>query len=289
MCKYLELVAVLCFLSICPQYLTILRSIVTIFLSFAARFECSMMSSSTLQNDTSSGSSNNIQIVARIKPTPDDPTRAITAGTTTTLTVGEDGKSLHFTASTSSAALSSPLARSPARYKNFSFDYVASSDTTQASFFSESGVQALAEGVCQGTNGTVICFGQQGMGKTYTVFGSESSIPAPIATTPTTTAGPSSSTSSTSSSSYNRYTTTKSPSLPPLDPHAGLLPRAVRRVFESIRAEREATPGQLLSFEAKVSFYQIHNEKVRRRHRVCGGKGWYKYIPTKQECIDNNP
>ena len=220
------------------------------------------MSASLIQNDTSSEGSNNIQIVARVKPIPDaSEGGAVTAGTTKTLTIGDDGKSLHFMASTSSAALSSPSARSPARYKNFSFDYVASSDTSQESFFTESGVQALVDGVYQGTNGTVICYGQQGMGKTYTLFGSESSI---TANSMASTAGTSTSNSNTtSSSSFNRYTTTKPLSLPPLDPQAGLVSRTLRQVFAAVRAEREATPGQLLSCEAQVAFFHIHNEKVQ--------------------------
>lgn len=210
------------------------------------------MSSSAPQIDGSNGGSQNIRIVARIKPTPNHQNEAITARTTKTLTLSDDGKSLHFVAATSSAALSSPLAQSPARYKAFSFDSVASPDTSQSSFFTDSGVQTLVEGVYKGINGTVICFGQQGTGKTYTVFGSEPAVSAP-AVTPTTTAG--------TSSSFNRYTS-KASSLPPLATQAGLVPRAVRHVFESIKAEREATPGQLLSCEAKVSFYQIYNEKV---------------------------
>ena len=222
------------------------------------------MSTLAPPNDVSNGGSENIRIVARIKPIPDDPNGAVTAGSTKTLTIGDDGKSLHFMAATSSAALPSPMARSPARYKAFTFDSVATPDTSQSSFFTDSGVESLADGVCKGINGTVICFGQQGMGKTYTVFGADSpsvsSTPPP--TTVTATVTPTASTASTSGS-LNRYAS-KANTPPPLDPHAGLLPRAVRRIFESIKAEREATPGQLLSVEAKVSFYQIHNEKVRR-------------------------
>jgi hypothetical protein len=217
------------------------------------------MSALAPPNDVSNGDSENIRIVARIKPIPDDPNGAVTAGSTKTLTIGDDGKSLHFMAATSSAALSSPMARSPARYKAFTFDSVAPPDTSQSSFFTDSGVQSLADGVCKGINGTVICFGQQGMGKTYTVFGADSPSPSlsstPAAVTPT------ASTASTSGS-LNRYAS-KANTPPPLDPNAGLLPRAVRRIFEAVKAEREATPGQLLSVEAKVSFYQIHNEKVR--------------------------
>ena len=41
-----------------------------------------------------------------------------------------------------------------------------------------------------------------------------------------------------------------------------MVARAMRQVFDTLRGERDRAIGQLLSFDAKVSFFQITNEKV---------------------------
>ena len=94
-------------------------------------------------------------------------------------------------------------------------------DTTQATTYTTSGVEAMVADMCQkGVNATVIGCGQQGTGKTYTLFGKERT-----STTATTTGAGTSShhhnqPSSSVSTSFNRYAA-KALAMPPLDPQVG--------------------------------------------------------------------
>ena len=51
-----------------------------------------------------------------------------------------------------------------------------------------------------------------------------------------------------------------------------MVARAMRQVFDTLRGERDRATGQLLSFDAKISFFQITNEKV---YDLLGDMGGY--------------
>ena len=158
-------------------------------------------------------STTSIRVVARVKPCDaEDESKK-------TLLIGDDGLSLYYQPPTSASSLVASPLRSPARYKVFAFDTVINNDTTQATTYTTSGLEAMVGDVClHGVNGTVICCGQQGTGKTYTLFGNEN-----MSVTTTGVASvqnnPSSSVS-TLTPSFNRYAA-KALAMPPLDPQVG--------------------------------------------------------------------
>ena len=215
----------------------------------------------------STASSSSIRVVARIKPCDADDERK------RTLLISDDGLSLYYQPPTSASSLVASPLRSPARYKVFGFDAVMDGDATQSITYSTSGIEAMVTEMClQGVNGTVICCGQQGTGKTYTLFGNDNNTSTTTSTsmTSTTSSHPNPSSSaissaiaplSASTTSYNRYAA-KALAIPPLNPSAGMVARAMRQVFDTLRNERDRVTGQLLSFDAKISLFQITNEKV---------------------------
>ena len=54
--------------------------------------------------------------------------------------------------------------------KQFTFDYVASEETSQSEIFSQCGKE-ICDSVLEGYNGTIFVYGQTGAGKTYTLLG----------------------------------------------------------------------------------------------------------------------
>ena len=101
-----------------------------------------------------------LRVVARLKPLPAD--------AETSLAV--DGTSLQLVTSISSSVA---LVRSPnlgARYP-FRFDAVSSPHASNEDFYTQMGARELVHEVLQGCNGSIVCFGQQGSGKSHTVFG----------------------------------------------------------------------------------------------------------------------
>jgi kinesin family protein 5 len=74
-----------------------------------------------------------------------------------------------------------------------------------------------------GYNGTIMAYGQTGSGKTYTIFGKKSSM------------------------EYNRV----------ISADTGVIPRAVRQIFESIKHADEK-----IQFNVKVSFLQVYMETI---------------------------
>ncbi len=74
-----------------------------------------------------------------------------------------------------------------------------------------------------GYNGTIMAYGQTGSGKTYTIFGKKTSI------------------------DYNKN----------LSPDTGVIPRAIRQIFETINQADEK-----IQFNVKVSFMQVYMESI---------------------------
>ena len=209
--------------------------------------------------------SSSIRVIARVKPCDaDDESKR-------TLLISDDGLSLYYQPPTSASSLIASPLRSPARYKVFGFDAVIDGDATQSITYSTSGIEAMVAEMClQGVNGTVICCGQQGTGKTYTLFGNNdnnnyTTISTSMTSTISSHFNPSSSSAvaplSASIPSYNRYAA-KALAIPTLGPSTGMVARAMRQVFDTLRSERDRVTGQLLSFDAKISLFQITNEKV---------------------------
>jgi kinesin family protein 15 len=108
--------------------------------------------------------------------------------------------------------------------KSFGFDYVAEGHTSQEEIFQAVGLP-VTQKCLQGYNGTILCYGQTGTGKSHTVFGTPS-------------------------------TDTRS-----LHPDRGLVPRVLEFLWGHI-AEVEAQTAGAISFRCYCSFYEIYNECV---------------------------
>ncbi len=74
-----------------------------------------------------------------------------------------------------------------------------------------------------GYNGTIMAYGQTGSGKTYTIFGKKTSM------------------------DYNKV----------ISADTGVIPRAVRQIFDSIKKSDEK-----VQFNVKVSFLQVYMETI---------------------------
>lgn len=60
--------------------------------------------------------------------------------------------------------------------KQYRFNSVLPSETTQMELFSKCGVNELIDSALEGYAATIFAYGQTGSGKTYTMMGSESTI-----------------------------------------------------------------------------------------------------------------
>jgi kinesin family protein 15 len=115
--------------------------------------------------------------------------------------------------------------------KNFTFDYVAGEETQQDEIFQQVGVP-ITEACLQGFNGTILCYGPTGTGKSHTIFGGskDNTVDGPAAD----------------------------------DPQRGLVPRVLDYIFQYYNKAKESgeTADTKLTFTSKCSFYEIYQEKV---------------------------
>ena len=113
--------------------------------------------------------------------------------------------------------------------KQFSFDRCFDGGCAQQRFFEESGITKLLDSTMDGYAATVFAYGQTGSGKTYTMSGVEQRI--------------------------ERDDLQISG-----DPQAGVIPRAVRYLFEGTKAAERSEPGS--KYTIKASYCEIYNEQV---------------------------
>jgi kinesin family protein 15 len=107
--------------------------------------------------------------------------------------------------------------------KSFTFDFVADDRTSQEEIFQMVGLP-VTQKCLQGYNGTILCYGQTGTGKSHTVFGASSSENA-------------------------------------LHPDRGLVPRVLEYLWGHISAV-EAESNGAITFSCRCSFYEIYQERV---------------------------
>lgn len=162
-----------------------------------------------------------LRVVARLKPLPVDEEPALAV----------DGTSLQFVAAAASSASSPLLLRSPTagtRYP-FHFDAVVTTHATNDDLYTLAGATELVHDVLRhGAHASIVCFGQQGAGKTHSVFGPDADNFETVAPAPA------------PASRYTSPAVATSPPLP-LPPSAGLVPRALRQIFQSLRDEKEGS------------------------------------------------
>ncbi|KAJ1676709.1 hypothetical protein EV182_007642, partial [Spiromyces aspiralis] len=113
----------------------------------------------------------------------------------------------------------------------FTFDYVFSPQVSQCEIYAAC-IQPLVDKFLAGYNATVLAYGQTGSGKTYTMGTSLS-------------AG--------GDGMLNVYDTDT-------DSQAGIVPRAIGRVYQYIDEQRTKAPGSL--FQVSLSFLELYNEEL---------------------------
>lgn len=123
--------------------------------------------------------------------------------------------------------------------RSFQFDFCASEELSQASFFRSSGAMALMDSVVEGYLATIFAYGQTGSGKTYSMSGVEEllaiahkRVVAPAAAV--------------SFRSGER-----------VDASDGIIPRALKYLFQLF----EKSPKDV-KFVVRASYCEIYNEQV---------------------------
>ncbi|KAI1242912.1 Kinesin-like protein KIF15, partial [Lamprotornis superbus] len=156
---------------------------------------------------TDDDGSDAIKVFVRVRPPSDRPA----------LTSGDHGLCLSVLSSNTIRLHSKP------EPKIFTFDYVASMETTQESVFSGA-AKNIVESCMNGYNGTIFAYGQTGSGKTFTMMGPSDS---------------------------DNFT------------HSlrGVIPRSFEYLFFLIEREKEKA-GSGKSFLCKCSFIEIYNEQI---------------------------
>ena len=128
--------------------------------------------------------------------------------------------------------------------KQFTFDYVASEETSQSEIFSHCGKE-ICDSVLEGYNGTIFVYGQTGAGKTYTLLGPKftqstnfSTENTPLQTSPLLKRG------------YLTYTLRKE------EEGRGILPRVIEYLF----TQSKNLSDSIVTFTC--SFLEIYKEQI---------------------------
>jgi hypothetical protein len=111
--------------------------------------------------------------------------------------------------------------------RQFNFDYVSGPDVSQKIFFDNSGVKTLLDSALRGINCSIFAYGMTGSGKTYTMSGQAEGA------------------------AEGRT----------LDDAAGVIPRAMRFLFDRIEREH-ASSGGLIRTVVRASCCEIYNEQI---------------------------
>ena len=129
--------------------------------------------------------------------------------------------------------------------KRFAYDRVFDQETTQEQVFEQSGAKGMVQQVVDGFHATVFAYGQTSSGKTHTMEGYQ-------------------------------YTATGADGAPRInfdvdDERVGLMPRAIRELFEGVQRRKTGGAGstagapaseQLESVRVRCSYVQIYMEKI---------------------------
>ena len=104
----------------------------------------------------------------------------------------------------------------------FEFDYILGTTTSQDECY-RNFAQKIVSDVMEGYNGTIMAYGQTGSGKTYTIFGKKASMEFQD----------------------------------DLDTDMGIVPRAIKHIFNTIQEKSET-----VQFQVRVAFMQVYMEQI---------------------------
>ncbi|CAI0378969.1 unnamed protein product, partial [Linum tenue] len=111
--------------------------------------------------------------------------------------------------------------------RNFTFDSVLDSNSTQEDVFREVGIP-LVQSALAGYNASILSYGQTGSGKTYTMWGPPSAMVAD----------------------------------PSPSSHEGIVPRIFQMLFDEIQKEQDSSEGKQINYQCRCSFLEIYNDQI---------------------------
>ncbi|CAI0374014.1 unnamed protein product [Linum tenue] len=111
--------------------------------------------------------------------------------------------------------------------RNFTFDSVLDSNSTQEDVFREVGIP-LVQSALAGYNASILSYGQTGSGKTYTMWGPPSAMVAD----------------------------------PSPSSHQGIVPRIFQMLFDEIQKEQDSSEGKQTNYQCRCSFLEIYNDQI---------------------------
>jgi kinesin family protein 15 len=144
-------------------------------------------------------------VVVRVRPTVSRPV---------------DGKDLFFVRKTSPCSVA-------VGDRSFAVDGFLDDRASQADAFDLIGVPMI-ESALAGFNSSLVCYGQSGTGKTYTMFGALAAMV------------------DSSSDHADR----------------GVVPRVFQNLFAQIQGRQESSPEKQTSYQCRCSFLEVHNEQI---------------------------
>uniref|UniRef100_A0A0E0KFY5 Kinesin motor domain-containing protein n=1 Tax=Oryza punctata TaxID=4537 RepID=A0A0E0KFY5_ORYPU len=146
-----------------------------------------------------------VKVVVRVRPTVSRPV---------------DGKDLFFVRKTSPCSVA-------VGDRSFAVDGFLDDRASQADAFDLIGVPMI-ESALAGFNSSLVCYGQSGTGKTYTMFGALAAMV------------------HSSSDHADR----------------GIVPRVFQNLFAQIQGRQESSPEKQTSYQCRCSFLEVHNEQI---------------------------
>uniref|UniRef100_A0A0E0D3C2 Kinesin motor domain-containing protein n=1 Tax=Oryza meridionalis TaxID=40149 RepID=A0A0E0D3C2_9ORYZ len=146
-----------------------------------------------------------VKVVVRVRPTVSRPV---------------DGKDLFFVRKTSPCSVA-------VGDRSFAVDGFLDDRASQADAFDLIGVPMI-ESALAGFNSSLVCYGQSGTGKTYTMFGALAAMV------------------DSSSDHADR----------------GVVPRVFQNLFAQIQGRQESSPEKQTSYQCRCSFLEVHNEQI---------------------------
>ena len=200
--------------------------------------------------DVVSSSSDTVRVLVRIRP---PNAREITSGYVEAVKAHPDERALTLARGGARESVKS------APCQSFAFDDVCGQSVSQREIFERVGMDAV-DGAVDGVHGCVLAYGQTGAGKTYSMQGVDGGRGGAHTMRGR---GDDDGDDVVMSEDESEFAGEASTDLD--DEHAGLIPRALRRLFERVEKKRAeaAANGGSCDIEVKCSYLEIYNETLR--------------------------
>ena len=143
--------------------------------------------------------------------------------------------------------------------KGYQFDQVFDESATQEAIFKRTRAEYLIKQVLTGFHATIFVYGQTGSGKTFTMEGYKYARPQPVSQAPGMAPPHPAPIINRKSATVESAAGVEDASLQAALTEEGIIPRAIRELFEQVKKKREETQTKIT---IKVQYIQLYNEKV---------------------------